>query len=64
MSPPDFYLFPKLKEPTRGSTAVDQAVACAHVTQRARVRSPVAISFLGEVFLVLFLVCKTNVKKL
>ena len=33
-----------------GSTAVGQAVACAPVTQRARVRSPVVTSFLGEVF--------------
>ena len=32
------------------STAVGQAVACAPVTQRARVRSPVGTSFLGEVF--------------
>ena len=32
------------------STAVEQAVACAPVTQRARVRSPVGKSFLGEVF--------------
>ena len=32
------------------STAVEQVVACALVTQRARVRSPVGTSFLGEVF--------------
>ena len=32
------------------STAVDQVVACAPVAQRARVRSPVGTSFLGEVF--------------
>ena len=32
------------------STAVEQAVACAPVTQRARVRSLVETSFLGEVF--------------
>ena len=32
------------------STAVGQAVACAPITQRARVRSPVGTSFLGEVF--------------
>ena len=32
------------------STAVDQVVACALVTQQARVRSPVGTSFLGEVF--------------
>ena len=31
------------------STAVGQAVACAPATQRARVRSPVRTSFLGEV---------------
>ena len=36
------------------STAVGQAVTCAPVSQRARVRSPVGISFLGEVFLVFF----------
>ena len=33
------------------STAVGQVVAWAPVTQRARVRSPVGTSFLGEVFL-------------
>ena len=32
------------------STAVEQVVACALVTQRARVRSPVGTSFLDEVF--------------
>ena len=32
------------------STAVEQVVACALVTQRDRFRSPVGISFLGEVF--------------
>ena len=32
------------------SIAVGQEVACAPVTQRARVRSPVGTSFLGEVF--------------
>ena len=32
------------------STAVEQVVACALVTQRARVQSPVGTSFLGEVF--------------
>ena len=32
------------------STAVEQAVACASVTQWARVRSPVGTSYLGEVF--------------
>ena len=32
------------------STAVEKVVACALVTQRARVRSPVGTSFLGEVF--------------
>ena len=31
-------------------TAVGQAVACASLTQRARVRSPVGTGFLGEVF--------------
>ena len=36
--------------PLQSSTAVEQAVACAPVTQRARVRSPVGTSFLGEVF--------------
>ena len=34
----------------KASTAVGQAVACAPVTQEARVRSPVGTSFLGEVF--------------
>ena len=32
------------------STSVEQVVACVLVTQRARVRSPVGTSFLGEVF--------------
>ena len=44
------------------STAVEQVVACALVTQRARVRSPVGTGFLGEVFSVFFLTCKTNVR--
>ena len=35
---------------TQESTAVGQAAACAPVTQRARIRSPVGTSFLGEVF--------------
>ena len=46
------------------STAVEQVVACALVTQWARVRSPVGTSFLGEVFSGFFLTCKTNVRKL
>ena len=46
------------------STAVGQAAACAPVTQRARVRSPVGTGFLGEVFFGVFLTCKTNVGKL
>ena len=45
------------------STAVEQAVACAPVTQRAQVRFPVGTGFLGEVFSVFFLTCKTNVRK-
>ena len=36
------------------STAVGQAVACATVTQRARVRFPVRTSFLDEVFFGVF----------
>ena len=46
------------------STAVEQVVACALVTQRARVRSPVGTSCLGEVFSGFFLACKMNVRKL
>ena len=46
------------------SPAVGQVVACAPVTQRARVRSPVGTSFQGEVFSEFFLSCKTNVGKL
>ena len=46
------------------STAVEQVVAYASVTQRARVRSPVGTDFLGEVFSGFFLTCKTNVRKL
>ena len=40
------------------STAVEQVVACALVTQRARVRSPVGTGFLGEVFSGFFLTCQ------
>ena len=36
------------------STAVGQVVAYAPVTQRARIRSPVGTSFLGEVFFGVF----------
>ena len=36
--------------PLSSFTAVGQAVACAHVSQRARVLSPVGTSFLDEVF--------------
>ena len=43
---------------------MEQVVACALLMQRARVRSPVGISFLGEVFSGFFLTCKTNVWKL
>ena len=45
------------------STAVEQAIACALVTQRARVQSPVGASFLGEVFSGFFLTSKMNVRK-
>ena len=63
-----FQLYSLLGEPNvvstrRGSTAVEKVVACAPVAQRARVRSPVRTSFLGEVFSGLFLTCKTNVRK-
>ena len=43
--------------------AVEQAVACAPVTQRARVQSPVEAIFLGEVFSGFILISKTNVRK-
>ena len=46
------------------STAVEQVVACALVTQWARVRSPVGTRFLSEVFSGFFITCKTNVRKL
>ena len=36
------------------STAAEQVVACALVTQRALVRSPVGTGFLGEVFFGVF----------
>ena len=49
---------------SRISTAVEQVVACAPVTQRARVRSPVGISSLGEVFSGFSSLVKTNVRKL
>ena len=32
------------------STTVEQAVACAPITQQARVRSQLGTSFLGEIF--------------
>ena len=35
-------------------TAVEQAIAWSLVRQRARVRSPVGTSFLGEIFRVFF----------
>ena len=46
------------------STAVEQVVACALVTQRAWVRSPVGTGFLGSFFSWFFLTCKKNVRKL
>ena len=46
------------------STAMEQAVAFASVTQRARVRFPVGTSFLGEIFPRFFFTYKTNVRKL
>ena len=46
------------------STTVEEVVACALVTQRARVRSPVGRGFLGEGFSGFFLTCQTNVRKL
>ena len=49
---------------TKESIAVEWAVACAPVTQRARVRSLLGTSFLGEVFSRIFLTCETNVRKL
>ena len=45
-------------------TAVEQVVACALITQQARVRSPVGTSYLGEVFSGFFLTRKPNVGKL
>ena len=33
------------------STAVEQAVACESVQQRARIRCPIGASFLGEVYI-------------
>ena len=53
-----------LVTPIDSSTAVEKVVACALVTQRARVRSPVGTSFLGEVFSGFFLSRTTNVGKL
>ena len=46
------------------SIAVAKVVACALVTQRARVRSPIWTGFLDGVFSGFFLTCKTNVRKL
>ena len=58
----NFYIY--VPGDIRVSTAVEQAVACAPVTQRALVRSPVGTSFLGEGFSEFFLTCNTNVRKL
>ena len=44
-------------------TALEQVVACAPVTQRARVRSLVGTSFLGEVFSRFFLTYTTNIRE-
>ena len=52
------------RRPRTSSNAVDKVVACTPVTQRARVRSPVGTSFLGEVFSEFFLTSKTNVGNL
>ena len=46
-----------------GSTAVGQAAACAPVTQRVRVRSPVGTGFLGEVFSGFFLLLKDKCRE-
>ena len=54
----------KIPDPARKSTAVEQVVACALVTQRARVRSPVGTGFLGALFSGFFLTCQINVRKL
>ena len=43
---------------------MEQAVTCAPVTQRARLRFPVGISLLGEVFSGFSLTYKINVRKL
>ena len=43
--------------------AVEQAVACAPATQRARVRSPFGTGFLGEGFSGFFLTCKKKIRK-
>ena len=52
------------KSDKRGYTAVEKVVACALVTQRARVRSTVGTGFLDEVFSGFFLTCKTIVRNL
>ena len=49
---------------TKMSTVVEHTVACAPISQRARVRSPVGTTFLGEVFSGFFLICNTNIRKL
>ena len=41
------------------TTAVEQAVTGASITEWPRVRSPVGTSFVGEVFWGFFLTCKT-----
>ena len=51
-------------EEYNASIVVEQAVAWALVTRRARGRSQVGTSFLDEAFLGFFVTCKTNVRKL
>ena len=51
---PDIVLSTHSGLPVLVSTAVAQVLGCALVTQRARVRSPVGTSFLGEVFFGVF----------
>ena len=54
----------KIQLKQQSSTALGQAVVYVPVTQRAHVRSLIETSFLGEVFLGFFLICKTDVRKL
>ena len=64
MKPTSMIAFLAVEKNVEVTRWVEQVVACALVTQRARVRSPVRTSFLGDLFSGFFLTCNTNISKL